>query len=273
MNAPLYAGPHDTTSYTKTLNVDSSISYFLSQGVPASKLVVGFPLYGRSFTLTDRLWRAVNSPIRRGGRQGPYTVTEGFLGYNEICEQQLSTPMTRIWENTQKAPYAYYDDQWISYEDKESIAEKTNYAISRGLGGVMVWSIETDDFRGVCGNGRFPLLSTVNQIWNGQSNPGNPITTTTQRPATTTTQRPATTTQAPLPSTTTTQRPTTTTTSSPGGAIPICYKWGNIRNPNNCATYYACIGIGYPYVVMNCGAGLYYNERIDACDWPWAVTC
>lgn len=84
INSPLYAGPYDTTPYWKTLNVDASISYFLSQGAPASKLVLGMPLYGRSYTLTDPLWRSVNAPITGGGNQGPYTLTAGFLGYNEV---------------------------------------------------------------------------------------------------------------------------------------------------------------------------------------------
>lgn len=175
----------------------------------------------------------------------------------QICELQLSTPMTRVWENTQKTPYAHYSDQWISYDDQESLRLKTQYALDKGLGGVMIWSIETDDFRGICNQGRFPLLTAINQAWNGGSTSSPNTTQPQQQPTTPTTQRPT----------------TTTTASSPGGSTPICNRWGNIRNPNNCATFYACIGIGHPYVVMNCGPGLYYNEKIDACDWPWAVAC
>ena len=39
---------------------------------------------------------------------------------------------------------------------------QAEYAASRGLGGVAVFSLDSDDFTGtVCGQGQYPLLTTV----------------------------------------------------------------------------------------------------------------
>lgn len=38
----------------------------------------------------------------------------------------------------------------VSYDSPRSIANKVRYAVQEGLGGLMVWSIDTDDFQGDC---------------------------------------------------------------------------------------------------------------------------
>ena len=99
--------------------------------------------------------------------QGPYTREDGFLGYNEICEQDLrdleqDNPWTTVWEESHMAPYMYKDTKWVSYDNVESIKYKSQFAYDQGLAGVMVWSIDTDDFKGLCGGPRYPLLRTIN---------------------------------------------------------------------------------------------------------------
>lgn len=42
------------------------------------------------------------------------------------------------------------DTRVVSYDSPRSIANKVRYAVQKGLGGVMVWSIDTDDFQGDC---------------------------------------------------------------------------------------------------------------------------
>ena len=36
--------------------------------------------------------------------------------------------------------------------------------MKRDLAGAFVWSVEMDDFGGVCGDGKYPLLSTVTRV-------------------------------------------------------------------------------------------------------------
>lgn len=85
----------------------------------------------------------------------------------QFCEKQLTNHWSRNWEPNQKVPYAYSGNQWIGYEDVESISLKSHFVNDLELGGAMVWSLETDDFRGLCGRGKYPLISSIRQALYG----------------------------------------------------------------------------------------------------------
>ncbi|XP_017890421.1 acidic mammalian chitinase-like [Ceratina calcarata] len=163
-NAPLYALSSEQGNQIMS-NVNASVQYWLSEGASADKLILGVPSYGRSFTLANPGNNGVGAPASGPGNSGPYTQATGMLGYNEICEK-LRQGWTVRREEQQRVPYAFSGNQWVGYDDPTSIAEKANYVLSNGLGGVMMWSIETDDFRGTCGD-KYPLLSTINKILRG----------------------------------------------------------------------------------------------------------
>lgn len=162
-NAPLYAGSADITSYQKQLNVDSIVKYWIAQGAPKDKLIVGIPLYGKSFTLTNSANYGVGAPVSGAGNAGNFIAEGGFLPYNEICYNIKNSVFARYWDNTQKVPYAVGGNQWVGYDDSESIAYKINYIKDNNLGGAMFWSIETEDFNNICGNGKFPLVKMTYQ--------------------------------------------------------------------------------------------------------------
>ncbi|XP_041771501.1 chitinase-3-like protein 1 [Anopheles merus] len=162
-NAPLFAGPSDQNDFQRTLNVQHSINYWLSQGAPASKMVLGVPAYGRTFTLANSAVNGLRVPAEGPGHPGPYTSQYGYIAYHEVCGYLSSaTGWHRVWEPIQKIPYTFSNDQWIGYDDRQSIWEKCNYANSQQLAGMMMWSIDMDDFRGNCGTS-FTLLKTVNE--------------------------------------------------------------------------------------------------------------
>ena len=52
-----------------------------------------------------------------------------------------------MWEKCHAAPYMFNEDKWVSYDNERSIRLKADFAWEKKLGGVMVWSIETDDFK------------------------------------------------------------------------------------------------------------------------------
>lgn len=80
----------------------------------------------------------------------------------QICELVPKEGWTTVWNEDQKVPYAYKGNQWVGYDNPRSIKIKTEYVREKNLGGVMLWSVETDDFRGISGL-RYPLLRAINQ--------------------------------------------------------------------------------------------------------------
>lgn len=195
-NAPLFHSPkHDKTNELATLNVNWSVNYWLQNGAPREKIMLGVGSYGRSFTLDRQSETGIGAAASQKGRAGPYTREPGSLGYNEICEAFKRQPSkwTIVREPDYLAPYAYDNErQWVGYDDVESLRLKAQFAKSMGLGGMMMWSIETDDFLGTCHNGeKFPLLNTIKRVLNNMD-PMRPAagnrtttTTTTARPTTT----------------------------------------------------------------------------------------
>ncbi|XP_039481102.1 acidic mammalian chitinase [Drosophila santomea] len=138
--------------------VENAINFWLSQGAPANKLVLGVGTYGRSFQLSDSSQNWPGAPCRGEGSAGSYTGSTGYLGYNEICQNNWHT----IFDYGNAAPYAYSGDQWVSFDNVLSVQYKMDFALSKGLAGAMIWSLETDDYRGLCGQS-YPLLRTINE--------------------------------------------------------------------------------------------------------------
>ncbi|UXI15834.1 COMM domain-containing protein 10-like [Sarcoptes scabiei] len=163
-HAPLFARPDRPEDYQ--LNVNFSINYWISKGAPREKLILGMGTYGRAFTLRRAEDHGIGDSAPQKGQAGPYTREGGSLGYNEICEMQTKHPdMSTVWDPYYLAPYSFWGRQWVGYDNVESIAIKSQYAKAMGLGGGMIWSIETDDFGGYCNQGRYPLLRAIRKVF------------------------------------------------------------------------------------------------------------
>ena len=148
------------------------MKYWISKGAPKSKLVVGIPTYGRSWTLTSSA-TDIGSPASGGGSGGIYTGEPGILGFNEICLNVRNNGWNVVKDPLVKiGPYAYKGNQWVGYDDVDMAAEKALYILDNELGGAMFWDLATDDFRGNCGQGKSPLISTVRDVLKKGACPG-----------------------------------------------------------------------------------------------------
>lgn len=174
------------------LSVQYTVQYLIELGASPSKIVMGLPFYGRTF-LTS-LKGNFGDESNDIGFQGPYTRENGFLGYNEICD--MLTDRLSGWESYYDIPTAQAvarkrDDgegqtKVVIYDSTRSVASKIRFMVRQKLAGAMVWSVDTDDFRGECDlsddtyadykpeagvrlsvpkriNSNYPLLRTINE--------------------------------------------------------------------------------------------------------------
>ncbi len=63
---------------------DFGITIWLKNGAPAHKLVLGIPLFARSFLLARSDQNELHSPTIGNGTAGPFTRSPGFLSYFEV---------------------------------------------------------------------------------------------------------------------------------------------------------------------------------------------
>lgn len=60
-------------------------------------------------------------------------------------------------------PYAYRRNQWVGYDDEAIVRKKAQYVVEHGLGGIMFWAIDNDDFRGTCTGKPYPLIEAAKE--------------------------------------------------------------------------------------------------------------
>lgn len=127
-NAPLYRADADgnVSPIVGEHTADEAVKAHLAAGVPACKLVMGMPLYGRG-----------NSETYGAG-----------LDYNE-----LAGPLpghTEIWDEIARVPYYAAQDGTLhlGFENVRSITEKCSYLLDQGLLGGMYWEYSGDNEEG-----------------------------------------------------------------------------------------------------------------------------
>ncbi|XP_059049623.1 chitinase-3-like protein 2 [Achroia grisella] len=164
LNSPLYARPTEQM-YMATLNINYTVNMYLNKGLNRNKIVVGIPTYGHSFTLVNADNTRVGSPAFSYGTLGGL----GFVNYPDICTYINShSTVTVKQDEDAKVPYLYNNKEWVSYDTPKSVMEKANYIKENNLRGAMIYSLNADDYNGLCGDegdsSKFPLSRSVKNV-------------------------------------------------------------------------------------------------------------
>ncbi|KAL6212993.1 hypothetical protein ACLB2K_018208 [Fragaria x ananassa] len=120
-------------------STDYGIRSWIQAGVPAKKLVMGLPLYGKSWTLRDPKVNGVGAAaVGVGPGDG------GVLVYHQIVHFNARTNATVVFDNETVSYYSYSGSTWIGYDDVGSVRLKVRFAKKLGLGGYFFWALGQD---------------------------------------------------------------------------------------------------------------------------------
>ncbi|KAJ6638460.1 Acidic mammalian chitinase [Pseudolycoriella hygida] len=165
-HAPLYSLEEESEyNYDSELNIDFSIKYYLNEGADRDKLVLGIPTYGRTYTLLNEDVTDIGAPTDGPGAQGDATREKGYLSYYEICQNIMEDPDWTVVQpdENKMGPYAFKGNLWVGYDDENIAKKKGEYVVANGLGGVMFWSLDNDDFRGLCHKRPYPIIEAAKE--------------------------------------------------------------------------------------------------------------
>jgi chitinase len=151
-HSPLFAsskqpgGPQRSTELT--------MKYLLEErGLPADRLAVGIPLYGRGFAVSQPYASTKDAPRTR--------VAQG--DYANLHRLRQQEGWTRQWDEETKNPWLVAPDRSmvIGYDDAESVSFKTAWAVKQGFRGVFFWQVNGDRLP----DGTHPLQEAARKVW------------------------------------------------------------------------------------------------------------
>jgi chitinase len=135
LHSPLFRDPADPSKPPfDTRNGDFAVRGFLAAGVPASKIVLGVPFYGKGWTGVEDanhgLYQSATGPAKV---DGSYRALKDLTGPADRKFYKKAATCT-VWNNS----------NFWSYDCPEAMKKKMAYIRKQHLGGVMFWELSHD---------------------------------------------------------------------------------------------------------------------------------
>ena len=109
-----------------------------SAGVPAKKILLGAAFYGHVWGGAADRNHGLFQPGKSAGKDS--------VPYSAIRQDMLGHGFTRYWDDAASVPYLYSAEaqEFVSYDDAQSLAVKGAYVKAHQLGGIMLWEYLDD---------------------------------------------------------------------------------------------------------------------------------
>ncbi len=135
-------------AHTNLTEIEQTLDLFWRNGINSKNINLGLGFYGRSFTLSNPGCKTAGCPFSAGGSPGRCTASAGTLSFAEISEIVAAGATETVDKDAGVAIVTWDNNQWVSYDNEQTLKQKMDYANSRCLGGVLIWAASTDDAQG-----------------------------------------------------------------------------------------------------------------------------
>jgi chitinase len=132
-----FTGPY-VRPHTNLTEIDEGLQLLWRNSIDPSKVSMGLGWYGRSFTLADPTCTTPGCVFSAGGTPGPCTATSGILSNAEINSVIAEYDLTPSMDTDAAIKWiTWNENQWVSYDDGQTIQIKLAYANEHCLGGTL----------------------------------------------------------------------------------------------------------------------------------------
>ena len=114
-----------------------AVDAYTLAGVPASKLLLGVPFYGRGWGGVP----AVDHGLCQPATSVPRGVYERGINDYEVLDAQGRTD---FWDDATATHWTFNGSELWSYDDDRSLGKKADYVNGNGLRGMMFWELSGD---------------------------------------------------------------------------------------------------------------------------------
>ncbi|RSL94203.1 hypothetical protein CDV31_014405 [Fusarium ambrosium] len=131
-------------AHTNLTEIELAMDLLWRNEIEPSKVVMGLGFYGRVFTAQTGTCMKPGCLFKDPGNAGECSQEKGVLLNSEIDAIVKKRNLKPQFFKEEAVKVITFGNQWLSYDDEETLKIKSEYAQSRCLGGVMVWAISQD---------------------------------------------------------------------------------------------------------------------------------
>ncbi|KAJ4179366.1 hypothetical protein NW767_014633 [Fusarium falciforme] len=134
-------GPY-LNAHTNLTEIEDTMTLLWRNKMDPEKIVLGTGFYGRAFTASSRDCLKPGCRYESGAPRQKCSNEVSVMMNSEIMDDKRQTQLEK---KAAVKSLVFDDDNWVAYDDEETLKMKVDFAKKQCLSGVMVWAVSQDD--------------------------------------------------------------------------------------------------------------------------------